>query len=259
MKNVQDYIDNFGMVVTNEKDGGDSCAHGMAIMYGCAVTKTTPPLNPDTYISKLESSDKGRYRRHPDQTKWYSNTNTLSRDQLTPLLCYMGLVKHPGRVALFLRHLLKCLLLTWNTRENGATSANGYLSWPANLKFFFGINIPANPTYSMKLPDLTGPEIWACWIRAFRLWPLYPLLMIFDIQTLIGCIQNRYFPSTNIQMNNVITTDFSTRIMPTPTSLLARKIYGKSVPINALNANWGDPTPMNPPVNQYLNPVIETW
>jgi hypothetical protein len=109
------------------------------------------------------------------------------------------------------------------------------------------------------MPDITGPEIWASWIRAFRFWPLYPLLVVFDIQTLIGAIQDRYFPSTTIQMNQVLMTDYSTRIMPTPISLLARKVYGKDEPISALNKEYGDANPLNPPVNQYLVPIIEKW
>lgn len=236
MKNIAYYIDNFKMVVTLQKDGGDSCAHGCAIFYG--IVAKTGLFNGEKYLTRLERSP-GRYCRHPDPTMWYSNPDTLSRDQLTPLLCLLGLLKSKRRNDLFIEHLKHGLFFAWNVRMNAA--------------------LPNTSDYAWKIPDLTGPEIWACWIRAYRFWPLYPLLMFFDIQTLIGGIQYRWFSPSTIQMNQVIVTDFSTRVMPTLTSLLARFVYGKVVSTKALDANWGESTPFNPPVNQYLDPVIQTW
>lgn len=226
------------MVVTLEKDGGDTCAHGNAIEYGAFLTGQTDGIlvaNND----KLQVSP-GRFCRHPDTIKWYSNPDTLSRDQLTPLLLNLGLTSgHPRLKSLFFAHMRRGFLFAWNTRMNGA--------------------YPGQPTYAWKLPDLTGPEIWACWIRAMDAWYLYPLLCLFDVQTLISSVQRRYFATDNIQMNQVLITDFSTRRLPTPVSLLAREIYGKKVGRGALTTMWGDPMPNNPPVNQYLIPLLEGW
>lgn len=239
MKILTDYTDKWNMIVTSEKDGGDSCAYGCALMYVDIIKAQAHIIPKDNYLNQLEVAP-GRYCRHPDPAKWYSNPDTLSRDQMTPLLVLLGLTKDVPRLKrLFWSHLKRGLLFAWNTRMNGAA--------------------PGTPKYAWKFPDITGPEIWATWIRSFRLYPLYPLLVAFDVQTLIGAIQDRYFPSTTIQMNQTLLTDFSTRIMPTPTSLLARFIYGKKTPIAALDHEYGDATPFNPPVNQYLVPIVNEW
>jgi hypothetical protein len=236
MKNINDYIDNFNMITTLQKDGGDSCAHGCAILYGNYIVSTPPnipQINLNAYTHNLDRPH--GYVRHPDPTKWYSNPKTFSRDQLTPLLCLLGLVHSIRLFDLFVEHLKRGLCFAWNTQQDN--------------------NIPG-----WKLPDVTGPDIWGAWIRAFRIYPLWPLLLVFDIPTLVGSMIYRTgLSSSTIQMNQVLMTDFSTRVMPTPTSWLAKKIYGKTTPINALNQNWGDATPFNPPVNQYLVPVIEEW
>ena len=242
MKDLNNYIDKFGMVVTNQMDGGDSCAHGLAMHYGAAVLKVVlPPAieSLDEYCAKLEKGF-GRYVRHPDPTMWYSETNRFSRDQLTPLLLALALTKRRKRLAtLFLAHAAHLLLFAWNTRINAS--------------------LPGTAAYAWKLPDITGPDIWAAYIRGFRFWPLYPILVVFDLMNVITAVQNRYWPQNTIQMNAVLMVDFAARVMPTPTALLARWIYGKEEPVKALNSNWGDVTLFNPPVNQYLVPMVEKW
>lgn len=242
MKDIKSYIDSFGMITTLPGDGGDSCAHGCSIIYALMclgatdVFKQYPQLVPLTYVSKLEKSN-GRFVRHPDPAMWYSNPATFSRDQLIPLICLLGYVGHTHRLTrLFVAHLKLLLMFAWNTLPNGPTP---YTQW--------------------KLPDLCGPDILGLYIRAFDWKLLYPLLFICDIPTLIGAIIYRLdLNSSTLQMNQVIVTDFSTQVMSTPVSWLAKKIYGKATPIAALNASWGPG--WQPPVDTYLIPMInEKW
>lgn len=242
MKNLKDYIDDFNMIVTQQKDGGDSCAYGFAIFYACAVLHKPLGVNlgqtQNSYAKALEK-EPGRYCRHPDPTKWYSRINTFSRDQMTPLLVYLGLLGFRLRLSrLFIAHLKRLLLFAWNTRQN-----NSY---------------PGQATYRWKLPDITGPDIWALYIRGFHSRLLYPLLLLFDIQTLIGVLLYRFgVVKTTLQMNQVLIVDFSNRVMPTPVSWLAKKVYGIDAPIKALEDTF-DPD-WQPPVNDYLVPVVQTW
>jgi hypothetical protein len=242
VKKLSDYIDSYGMIVTTDTyDGGDSCAHGCAILYAAAVTGT-PSLNPWQYVSNLEKSP-GLYVRHPDPAKWYSRTNTFSRDQMTPLLALLGLLKDKKRLwQIFVRHLYHVLLFSWNTRRND--------SYPDEH---------TGVSYAWKIPDLTIMDTWGVYIRGFRLWPLYPLLLICDLPTLVGSLIYRMkWSDSTIQMNHIVMVDFANRIMATPVSWIAKKIYGKEIPKAALIASWG--VWWQPPVDEYLTRLIEeTW
>lgn len=244
MKNLSDYIDSFGMVVTADaKDGGDSCAHGCAILYAANILEdhdTEAKLN--VYTSKLEL-DSGLYCRHPDPSMWYSRNNTFSRDQLTPLIALLSIrgMRAPLR-RLFYAHLKRLLLFAWNTKQ-----VNSYPDEHTGV------------SYVSKVPDLTIFDTWGMYIRGFDLRILYPLLFICDVPTLIGSIIYRLkLSSSTIQMNHIIMVDFSTRSMPTPIALLAKKVYGKDTPLDALESSWG--TWWQPPINKYLGQLIkETW
>lgn len=232
-KKLSDYVDRFGMIVTKfDRDGGDSCAHGCAILYASLLTHR-PMLDCNVYTIRLQKDD--TYCRHPDKTKWYSRSNTLSRDQFTSMLILLGQMEDKDQLRrLFHAHLKHCLLFAWNTT---------------------GVDTDGK---DWKVPDLTFIDILGLWIRAFRCHILYPLLFLFDTPALIGSILYRFkFVASTIQMNHVLIVDFSNRVMPTFISRLTMWIYGKKTPTDALTTSWG--SEWQPPVNTYLIPLIESW
>lgn len=244
MKNIVHYIDQWRMVVNLfDRDGGDSCAHGCCILYAASVTKDdTHVLTAYDYVHRLESPDNrlaGRFKRHPDPTKWYSKLDTFSRDQFIGLLALITMKKmRRVRNALFLQHLKRGLLFFWNTHKNGS--------------------YPGEPAYKWKLPDIANPAIWGMWIRAFRCWPLYPVLIGLDFYNLLSSILYRTkIVKSTLQMNHIILVDSSVRFMPTPVSYLSRLIYGKTTPIEALEASWGPD--WQAPVDVYLTNLVKTW
>src|SRR5690606_36918964 len=122
------------------------------------------------YLVRVQHSDilyklwinQGNYCRHPDPSKWYSKSDVMSRDQATPNVIAMGLTNNRKLLLDFFKgHLKRGLLFMTNTRHNE----------PSNTK--------------AKLPDVTGPEFWGYYIRGFKLWFLWPILLIFDLETLI--------------------------------------------------------------------------
>jgi len=277
MKNLNDYIDKFGMIVTKEGDGGDSCAHGCAIAYGALRTGTKEKVFIN--VDALHKAP-GRFVRHPDPDKWYSDLDRMSRDQLSPLLALLGLIgtKDSRKVLwqIFKAHAKRLFLFSWNTRRNDPTPENhGKARYPDDPgvkqltrkdKFIIKYRIPfleitsGYHNYNWKLPDITFMETWATYIRGFRLYPLYPLLLLFDLENFLGSVKYRMsgFKASDIQMNHVVLTDLATHIMPTPISLLSRYIYGKKYAIWALNRKWGG-IENEPPVNQFLVPMVEQW
>lgn len=212
-------------------DGGDSInrmAHyhflikaNKNIGNDIAERENLPSRQPSEYEDQLGlfecKNSKGNYRRHPEETKfgiaYYCNgtyDGVMSRDQTTPLIISLISLKMYKRLAMyFLRHLMRGLLFTTNTRQNALS-----------LK-------------TKKLPDFTGPEFWGLYIRSNPLTAilLYPLLCLFDVETLIGSIVRRFQPI--ISKNGTVNDDvinhltiaiFQAQNYPTPISYLALKI-----------------------------------
>lgn len=169
----------------------------------------------------------GFLRRFPDPLYWGGLSDRLSRDQSVPNVAAMGFVSRPQLDKFFLRHLkFSALLFTNNTRKNWA--------WP-----------PGDPRYDAKkykwkLPDLTFGSFHALYIRAYRNWALYPLLLILDLDLLGGAIAKLFYakdPTNNDDLNHLICQYQSELSMPTPWSKLAKWIYKfRRFPANSGNA-----------------------
>lgn len=198
-------FDRFGLPVTEYGDGGDSCATaGNLIALGKNLDM---PIH--LYVKGEEPV------RHPDSFEWYGRPGRFSRDQLLGLLNGL-VVQHPNfqdvKSRLFKMHKKKLFITAWNrihnwvydTREEHEKKSNPNVEWD---------KMP-------KTPDFTGPEVWALWIRAYRFWPFYPLLWLFDIETLIGGIHWRFFRKDRVTRNHLLVTMTSKKYMPTLISFL---------------------------------------
>lgn len=138
--------------------------------------------------------------RHPDDTKWVGQPNRFSRDQLIAALC--GLIGQDNSVwsyAFYQAHKHRYFLTAWNTKGNGQ------------------MDLPN------KFPDVCGPEVWALWIRLKRPWWARLVLCTFDLQTLVGAIQWRWFtPKTNrVTRNHMLVCLATIEHQPTSVSRLA--------------------------------------
>lgn len=185
--------------------------------------------------------------RHPDPTKWYSNPNTTSRDQLRAAIVALSVgnvAPHTlGRV--FRRHLKRGLLFAWNTRING--------SYPTLEEY--NKNNPQKPWdgYKWKLPDLTLFKVWASYIRGFRCKPLYPLLYLFDLESLVGAVTNKYSSNAD-QANNLGEYLLAKHSMDTFVMKLARRIAKPYLykRLEEYFTNEGEP-----PLHEYAKPLVD--
>lgn len=176
---------------------------------------------------------KGNYRRHPVKTEkgiaWYCNgtyDGVMSRDQSIPLVISLAFMKMYKRLGMyFLRHLMRGLLFTTNTRPN------------------------ANYLKPKKFPDFTGPEFWALYLRSNLVTAVlfYPLLCLFDLETLLGSVIRRFQPliskkgKVNDDVINHLTVCIYGRLKyPTPTIWLACKINSYQDMMEKLKYYWGD-------------------
>lgn len=252
-KKIKDFFDKNNLLTAGPlggMDGGDSMARTMTMNY--CVTILFPDRNTQALVQSqmdvLKSSN-GRYVRNPDPNQWYSNYETLSRDQMTPMLAdLIADQSHKShRNNLFIQHLKHLLLFTWNVRNNDqyTTQAEQTQKLP---------DVPWN--YKWKIPDPTALEIMAMWIRAFRAWPLYPLLLILDLQTLGTAIYRKiaYMVGKNPDIdsvNTILPTHISANFLPTPVGMLAFYILTKTPIANELNQFFAQRIDQ-PPIDQYV-------
>lgn len=219
------YVDAFGLIKGHNENGGDCCQRCGMFFVGqkwIGADKHLFYTNTDLEylfhvdLNKLECPGKpNHYRRHPDKLMWYSRCNVLSRDQATPLVIGMGVFKFKWKLFWFMFHHIKRLGFMTNTRKNH--------QWETlELQKQYG-NPRDKWNYKWKLPDFCGPEFWGLYIRGFRFWLFYPLLIIFDIETLIGAIVRRFNKDDDV-LNHVMISQYANRCMPTPTSWLTDKI-----------------------------------
>ncbi len=156
---------------------------------------------------------------------WGSRYNCMSRDQMTPNLVAIAMNGMKRLGSLFWNHLKRrALCFTTNVHNNW--------SYP-----------PGHPDHDAKewkwkLPDLTILAYWNIYIRGAPLWlkiPLYPLVTVLDLDTLIGSLLKVlwYGKDSNntddIQHIGMLAHNHYS--MPTISSWLALKIYKKYRPL----------------------------
>lgn len=212
------YMDKWGLIGTDWPsgiDGGDS-SHKMSHL---AIALYLNKMDADA-VTSLAVIHKHGLVRHPDPDKWYSNPLTFSRDQFSPRVMaasFLGLVTAGKQY--FKAHLKHLLLFAWNI----------WPSWNEPGPFAkYGTNY--------KLPDITLFENWGFYIRLFRFWPLYPLLLISDLETVINAIIKRF--DSDIDINNTLAAaTHATLIMPTGLGRLAVRIMRPVIEAK-LKAYW---------------------
>jgi len=153
----------------------------------------------------------------------------MSRDQLTPMIIAAGYWDKEELRKIAKGHLKRGFLFTNNTRRNGANKINHGKLVAGEIR-----------NYDWKIPDPTGPSIWSNFIRAYNFWPLYPLLLLFDIELFVNSILWRYFRKDNIAMNYTLTLLQANDRMPTPWGWLSRKIMPVKKLIKLIGEHFTD-------------------
>lgn len=215
------YFDSLGLPVTDKGDGGDSAAEAGTLL----------ALDPHSDFSVWRYLPITGPVRHPDTDKWYGRPWRFSRDQLVALLCGLAMRRGPeyfnAREDLYYMHRRRKFLTAWNYKRNFVydTLAEHLEKSSPDVRWdFFD-----------KQPDITGPEVWALWFRAWRKGIAWPLLWLLDLETLVGAVVWR-FKSNGLGRNHLLVCFVSTSILPTPISWLARLI----TPTKRLIDEWGE-------------------
>ena len=175
-------------------DGGDTAAIvGNFRAFGYLME---PVVNVDTHTGTMEPL------RHWNPNRWWGRPGRFSRDQLVATLC--GLVMYPA--GLNVEHLWKAhkknwFVRAWNTIGNGEEKTE------------------------IKSRDWTGPEVWALWIRMWRLPYAWLFLWALDLELLVGAVIWRWFrDDSRVTRNHMLSSIVCYKVMPTWVSRLAFRI-----------------------------------
>lgn len=263
MRDINAFVDKHGHIAQGppHRDGGDSFSFAGQVMVAFYARHHFKKTGDAEYIYQreqyLKRLDKlrygyGIYLRHNVEPEWATKPDRMSRDQMTANIAAMGFLEQNSKLWVMLLFLIFRLGFATNTRANGKLKA----PW--------------------KLPDFCGPKILGMFIRALKLYPLYPLLLLTDLHMLIDSIVQiigaKKNPEDTNETNHIVSLLQSTITMPTLISYLARKIYrlrplapqGKQRvrkttfgPQSALDHFFSGRNEIEPPIDDLYRPLLE--
>ena len=201
---ITDWMDDNGYITQHPKYGAD-CGD-TANRHGVYHTFRTD----EVYVWGAHNFviPSGQVVRHPEgEQVWTREEDRSSRDQNIPILC--ALIK-----------------------INGVESALPRIASAVMRNFSRFHNYIHNGRYERKpwyTVDVAGPEIWGLFIRGLKLWYLYPLLCIFDFETLVGTVLwNKFKKESNNDIpQHLCVVKTINDVMPTPFGWLALKLLNK--------------------------------
>jgi len=219
------FYDQNKLIVQQDGDGGDTAGREGDYWVMHALTRIAVLERP-TFSEVLEKLQvaPGTYVRNPEK---YNAPNDFSRDQTVPLIVAMGLHREYGH----LQKLMKEQLKRATFYQNG---------------------------------DMALPQDWGYYIRAFRFWPLYPVLMLGDaflfLNSIFRCLGGlRNADDVSDDINHTIALLQAQESLPTPISWLARKFYVFFRP-GGVQAAWDHyfrPSTGANPFHELFRPLIE--
>lgn len=182
MKDLRDYVDEYGYIGHLEKRGGvvtDVLEFGDGTQRLGTYWIVNYFSNPGQVYADAEKMgeqylrvykyETGEFVRHWDSSKWPGQPGIMSRDNAIPLMVSMGFYRDASStvkdlLGVFSDSLLSRFGFFWNTKHIGGEEK------------------------AIKIPDVAGPSTWAALIRATSAWYLYPLLWILDLKLILGAL-----------------------------------------------------------------------
>lgn len=288
-------IDNFKLIRSGG-DGGDTCHRmftmGLRILlnFKIIIEKNLPipaivknpvfkGLATMDEVENLLQTEPGIYRRHCDPEFWGSDPRNESRDQLTPVICYLAFLatrsgdlgkEYRGKLWTLLKQCLKRYMFAQNI----------YPNWVD----------PRKEEVKKKTPDFLNFELWGIFARGFMKTPFAPIALLFvifgDLFLVLsvlfalfapinkdGTLQFRWPQPDDVDddnINNVLMV--SQHTFQTPLSYIARKLYKKFRRENLGNTVLGEKNHImgalayyhrgpdgNPELAELARPIVEQY
>lgn len=212
---VQPNIDSNGLIANNGGDEGDSSQREGSFAICIRELYDQGKVSLADYLLlrqrywqnllKLQCGS-GSLRRGLG-SQWWSQDCVMSRDQWTPNAIAVGSMDLNENLWWMIKgHLKRGLCFATNTCPDEVMASKS--NW--------------------KLPDLTVLSSWGYYIRSLRAYPLWPALLITDLELLANSIiivSNSIWAPTNTDVSNHVNSIIQAkRRLPTPISWIARQI-----------------------------------
>lgn len=228
-------LDSYGLVVQKDRDDGDQ-AYRTAIFAFLLKMINHPraELFYENMIAELEATP-GIFRRAANPASWASNPNNLSRDQASALMLAASAFNDHETVEKFYE---KC----YQRSELVEVPKYGKFLKMINPVVGFHQNVhpgtDASPDFR-KIPDVIGISEARNEIRRKRQWWKYPLLLIRDVGFLVDLKfrKKQVWDFDSLYAKDLI---YANEVMPTPFSLLARRLYSQTDYIARIRNNYSD-------------------
>lgn len=201
MRQMSDYIRSDGVVVMKTGDAGDGAMK--TAMFNVGNWRPTLVCNSqlDSAIVALFPKPGVLIRGPHDGTAWHANPACTSGDQTVGWFCLFALYRvEPNLVSLAWAHAKR-----FGFCQNWQTETGGF-----------------------QIADFLRPDCWGMVIRGLRFWFLWPLLLIFDMSTLVNSlllVMNKNPDDVGNDQNQFVIMYTQMKLWPTPVSWLARKLY----------------------------------
>lgn len=213
MRNLNDFIDDYGLIIQGDGDAGDSAnrvgMYGVAAHYSNVKHSDDPNVPTkekfNSMASKVEIAP-GIGVRHPVQ---WNSPNDFSRDQQTALVIGAALSDNYQLVLSFF--------------ERHVERLGGYQTFKLFSKNEAG-------EFKIVQGDYASPEHWGYYIRGLSYWFLYPYLLLSDLFMLGNSLIIVYrsykdADDTSNDLNHICALLLAKEKYPTPIGWLARKVY----------------------------------
>lgn len=226
-KNWSEFVDSYGLIVQvgayfpGSIDRGDSLQRNG--FYALAITHNQKKSSAIYVFEKYKFKRRmkkcnvgpGLYVRHPaPEGNAHTSIWKTSRDQMRSNIIAAGIFKQDGILKPILKALAGRWFKFWNIMKDGEPDWN---------------KAPNEWSMGRKFGDISGPEDFACYIRALRWYWLYPVVAVLDVAMVLGSIVKIFVTVNNPKeyddVSRIVLLYQAQKVMPTPLSWLARKLY----------------------------------
>lgn len=235
VEDVFERTDEYGLVVQRDGDAGDSAYRSAIFSFLLKMVKH--PSSNEYFLNMIHQLTvvPDVYCRTPNPLHWGHNPNNLSRDQAAALMLAATVNDSPLVVEGFYN---KC----YDRKDLKDIPKYGIVLKFLNPIVGFHQNIHPGtdaPDSFRKVPDPVGIGEARNEIRRKRQWFKYPLLVLKDIGFLIDLKlrKNQLWDFDSLFAKELI---YANENMPTPFSLLARRLYSQTDYIARIRNNYAD-------------------
>lgn len=230
----KNYTDSYGLITHKDGDSGDGLQRNATYhILKKLLTNDYYGLDIEAYRTSMDKFEvsPGIYVRHPDTSKWYSNPNNCSRDQISIALLAMCMFNDTARVNRFVLALIKRFGFFQNHHMGTGvqTIEEVEASTSKKIILFRDLYIKIKQkVIQYRIPDVPTPSVITSILRSYRSYFFYPTILVLDLFLLLDVLvfrKNNTWDVDNMLAANILVAN---EVMKTPISMLAKYLYKKT-------------------------------